>query len=175
MIILSMIKWVVLLPLHFLMIILCYILSPILPLFAIGKETLPSWLSWFQTPDAPLSGDEGFQHLYPSIKSTYLRRILWLQRNPAYGFAWSVLAAEVKPETLVFSVGKVLAKEGDWGAAYIWTEDNKYFQVRVFCPTVFGKCLKFRIGWKLKTLAVLGHGTDSKSKYVFTCNPFKSV
>ena len=77
----------VLLPIHLCMIALCYALSPILPAFAIGRDTLPRWLSWFQTPDAPLDGDSGFQRVATWVKWRYARRVMWIIRNPAYGFS----------------------------------------------------------------------------------------
>ena len=37
------------------------LLAPILPLFATHEAKLPKWLSWFDTYDNTLDGDEGWQ------------------------------------------------------------------------------------------------------------------
>ncbi|QAX96192.1 hypothetical protein [Vibrio phage vB_VmeM-Yong XC32] len=176
---LTVLRFFVLLPFHWLVTLLCYILAPVLPLTAIGKETLPKWLSWFQTPDAPLDGDLGFR-LEHEAKGThpYLQRVYWLWRNPAYGFSWGLLAYQSIKGMKIHTLGDIKAKDDPYKAGWSisWTEDKKAFQVRAFVPTIPGKCLKFRFGWKLRWLVndCNGIANGSKRKFVFTCNPFKS-
>lgn len=43
-----MIKYWLLMPINLAVLTLACILAPVLPLTAIGRETLPNWLSWFQ-------------------------------------------------------------------------------------------------------------------------------
>lgn len=167
---LRMMQYLILLPSHLLMGLLCWILSPVLPLFAINKETLPKWLSWFQTPDAPLDGDSGHVERcegYPR----YVQRVLWLIRNPAYGFAWTVLAYQ--PKTPEFnwkgSLGYTNGQEHGFGWYFI-TQPDGHFQFFVRKPSIFGKQFYFRFGWKIVGLATSGTWLERK-KFVFTLNP----
>lgn len=95
------------------------IVTPLLPLFAANREgpinnnsdigtepRLPTWLSWFDTPDNSLLGDLRWKTIQNS--STYWSMVKWLYRNSCYGFAWTVLGAPM-PDT-----------------------ENKYWQYRVY-------------------------------------------
>lgn len=87
---------------------LAFTLSPVLILFKqdrlgycnnntyTGVEPrLPSYLSWFMTPDNSLWGDDGWKNVHcPNYKS-YWGMVKWLYRNPAYGFATSLLSMPV--------------------------------------------------------------------------------
>ena len=166
--------WVVLLPIHLLLCLLCWLLSPILPLFAIGRDTLPKWLSWFQTPDAPLDGDSGFAVLYlPEKWPKYLRRVMWLWRNPAYGFAWSVLAFQpTSPDFKWYGTISIdQQRNGEGFGWYFITTPQGYFQFSFRKPMWYGKQLRFRLGWKIVGLACWGNWQE-KQKFVFTFNPF---
>ncbi|MDX1452257.1 MAG: hypothetical protein R3183_06845 [Oleiphilaceae bacterium] len=167
----------ILLPIHLCMIALCYLLSPVLPLFAIGRDTLPYWLSWFQTPDAPIDGDSGFQRVAPWVKWRYARRVMWLIRNPAYGFSWSVLAARPARGAEIKVIGNIASGDDPYipGWSFTWIPGTHYWQVRAFIKTVPGKCLKARLGWKMKHDALHYGETGGKPyKFTFTCNPFKA-
>jgi hypothetical protein len=169
MITMRMVQFFLLLPLHLFMGLLCWLLSPVLPLFAIGRDTLPDWLSWFQTPDAPLDGDSGFAKLYPPEKwPRYVRRVLWLIRNPAYGFAWSVLA--YTPKTLdYFWLGSLTpATRHGLGWFFIWQPDG-HFEYSVRAMSLPGRLFYFRFGWKIIGLAT--GGNTGAQKMVFTLNP----
>lgn len=86
------IRWITLAGLNIFVVSLAYLIAPLLPAFAIGRSTLPHWLSWFQTPDNPLDGDANFIDNvapFPGMQSgwrQYVNRVLWLWRNPSYGF-----------------------------------------------------------------------------------------
>lgn len=82
------VKWAALVPLSFLMEIVGKIGSPVLALFVDENGWLPSWLSWFQTPDNSCDGDAGHLERWPRGGTfwTWLRRTAWLFRNTAYGF-----------------------------------------------------------------------------------------
>lgn len=183
MIALRMIQYFTLLPLHLLMGLVCWFLSPILPLFAIGRDTLPSWLSWFQTPDAPLDGDSGFAKDFPPDQyPQYYRRVRWLARNPAYGFAWTVLA--YYPSTLAYHWRGSLtpATQKGIGWWFIWQDDGHFeFSVRARSIPAFrfwkwqfrARLFYFRFGWKIIGLAT--GGNKGRQKYVFTLNPVDPV
>lgn len=162
--------WVALAPAHIFMMSLCWVLSPILPLFAVGMPTLPRWLSWFQTPDAPLDGDSGFAILYPPTEySTFWRRSKWLRRNPAYGFAWSVLA--YAPSSLEYRwFGSLTPNNRHELGWFFMLQPDGHFQYSYRHKSLFGKIFYFRFGWKIIGLATGGH--TSKQKYVLTLTPF---
>ena len=80
-----------------------YILTPLLPSFAFlqygycnnyscfyKEPRLPNWLSWFQTPDNSLLGDDNWKQTHTG---TYWDQVKWLYRNSLYGFKWTVLGA----------------------------------------------------------------------------------
>ena len=81
---------------------LTLIITPILPIFAetrngyLNNNThygsgfrLPEWLSWFDTRDNALTGDDKF---YAKNPPSYFNMVKWLYRNSLYGFKWTVLA-----------------------------------------------------------------------------------
>lgn len=169
-VLLRMLQHIILLPLHLFMCLTCWILSPVLPLFAINKETLPKWLSWYQTPDASLDGDSGHVERcvgYPQ----YVQRVLWLIRNPAYGFAWSVLAYQPKTPEFKWkgSIGYTNGDESKFGWYFI-TQESGHFQYSVRYPSVFEKQFRLRFGWKMIGIATAGTWHERK-KFVFTLNP----
>ena len=80
------------------------ILAPVLPVLASNQEgwldnhakwgvgpRLPTWLSWFQTPDNSLDGDATFERLNGI---SYWSKVKWLWRNPCYAFAIRYLTPE---------------------------------------------------------------------------------
>lgn len=112
--------WLALLPVSLLVTLLAYLLAPVLPLFAISRDRemwLPKWLWWFQTPDNSLWGDEGHRHRHPIAiyanygvptlgYKAYWPQVIWLWRNPAYGFEWDgPLAAKVDSTMKLVLIG----------------------------------------------------------------------
>lgn len=168
------------LPINLAFTALAWVLSPILPLFASKEGWLPRWLWWFQTPDASLDGDSGWKdvgkHPYINKLPRYLRQMFWLIRNPAYGFSWTVLATSPLPDKPYHYFGDLYAKdrEGQFGWCFSWIEDTHYFHLKVYKKTIFGKCLKFRIGWNLANSLIDKSYPNKVIKYCFTCNPFKA-
>lgn len=82
--------------------LITWIVTPILPLFAEYRFggcnnnsyqaealRLPLWLSWFDTPDNSLRGDERWDR---EQDFGYLSMVGWLYRNSLYGFKWTVLS-----------------------------------------------------------------------------------
>lgn len=165
-----MITYLYTLPLMILAYVLTYILSPILPLFASKRQGwldnntlfgegyyLPSWLSWFQTPDNSIDGDQGWreEHMqwrfkFPEPVATYLGRVGWLWRNPAYG----VGLAELVPYERVLlvsgdlNVGIDPVKEG---SCLVETQDGRLFLHRKV-SVVKGFAFYRNYGWNIKGL-----------------------
>lgn len=159
--------------------LLARILTPILPLFAIGKDHLPSWLSWLDTPDSPIFGDAGFRAENPD---SYWTRVKWLWRNSAYGFSWSVLGATINQTPVVESgdvwVGdneatSIGRKTGLSGTLKISCGDYwEYYRVSQWGNT--GKCTRVRIGWKLSGYIQdpKNYPLGSKAQFVFSARPW---
>ena len=159
--------------------ILSYLLAPIIVLFANKDGWLPSWLSWFQTPDNSLDGDAGWnaEH-FLWVKVIYLRRVLWLWRNPVYGFGYSELGAIIPNGYVYESIGDELTSNLPLHAGQIIRkvfdgEEFKYFQfyfVRDY--NLFGhRCVRINLGWKL--WGELYEGKECQ--FVCSVNPWMTV
>ena len=168
------------LPIDLIVTLIAWILAPVLPLFASSDGWLPKYLWWFQTPDASLDGDSGWKdiskHPYVNKLPRYCRQVLWLIRNPSYAFNWTVLATRPLPDNPYHYLGNIRCdmEDGKWGWCFSWVEDTRYFHLKVYQKTCFGKCLKFRIGWNLANSLIDDSYPNKVIKYCFTCNPFKS-
>lgn len=162
--------WLYTLPLTLVAYVLTYPLSFVLPFFveerngkldnntAYGKGYyLPDWLSWFQTPDNSIDGDQGWreEHMqwrfkFPEPVATYLGRVGWLWRNPAYG----VGLAELVPYERVLLVSGDLdvgidpVKEG---SCLVETQDGRLFLHRKV-SVVKGFAFYRNYGWNIKGL-----------------------
>ena len=107
-----MIRYLAYLIAYLAMLCVAIVVTPFLPAFAtirvggINNDDhqgaglrLPLWLSWFDTKDNALTGDEAFERSHP--QSTYWDMVLWLYRNPLYGFKWDVLGYPIKQPALI--------------------------------------------------------------------------
>lgn len=163
-------NWNKLAAVNLLLIIVTYIFAPIIAIFAIKRDGhldnntkygqgyyLVNWLSWFQTPDNSIDGDEGWreEHMqwrfkFPEVIATYLGRVGWLWRNPAYGVGLADLT----------SYERVLLVEGDLdvgldplkeGTCLIETQDGRLF-LRRKVSVVKGFIFYRNYGWNIKGL-----------------------
>lgn len=143
------------------------LLAPVLPLFAekrLGpannsgaqaiEPRLPTWLAWFDTSmDNSLWGDEGWRVKHcPQHWDTYLGMVLWLWRNPAAGFCWSVLSHPLDRYDYfdVSHSGNGLDVDkgaGRYGWYFIQSRSGA-FSYR-WCKKVGTKVLSFEAGWLL--------------------------
>jgi len=178
-----MIKYWLLMPINLAILTLACILAPVLPLFAIGRETLPDWLYWFQTPDAPLDGDSGFndpsKHPYIVRLSQYIRRVLWLWRNPSYGFNWRYLCTHILPKEWSYSGDLDCSRSvlsDTRRSTYIMIHCDGYFHFRWYWkyPHI-DKCIQLNMGWNMHEMCRNGTQTGRVAKYRFTPHPFKSI
>lgn len=99
-----MVRWYLYLIAYLVMQVVAYLITPVLPMFrdvrlcklnnaaheGLGIKLVP-WLSWFDTPDNDLRGDERWFKNHPD--AGYWDMVAWLYRNSLYGFKWSVLSA----------------------------------------------------------------------------------
>lgn len=134
------------------------IISPILPFFCDKDGWLPSWLSWFQTPDNSCDGDRGHLARWPKngVFWTWLRRTAWLFRNSAYGFnlklGFKYKDGDVRIDNGNTDVGD---KSGISGVAhYRVYRDNKLVSFQeyiVYHYKIFGiwRCVRIGLGYKI--------------------------
>lgn len=154
------VRWIAYTPISLIFAVVGRLLAPILALFCDKEGWLPSWLSWFQTPDNSCDGDEGHRERWPldGIFWTYARRVAWLLRNVSYGFDIQVLGVEIK-ETDTINVsgnpnigdmsgisGKCfwLALRDEKPIAFQWMYVKHY---KLFWK--WPKCVRIGLGWKL--------------------------
>lgn len=160
-----------------------YLINPILPLFANEDARLPSWLCWFGQHDSTLDGAEmrfiAGTMQYRSddtaprnLLCRYWLRVLWLYRNNAYGFSYSVLGAygpfELLSESGTLPHDRYPANEGRHLQLVEGVDGTRYFQFRYVKDRGNGKCYEARIGWKFANLE------EPSAQLVMRWTPFRS-
>ena len=138
--------WLFVLPIVLIMEIVAVLLAPILPLFS-KNAWLPDWLSWFQTPDNNLMGDEGHQARWLK-HSPYMQMVAWLVRNRAYGFKWDTFGAPRSPYRLrgTADIGNRHSYKPGW--FFIINDDGFWYYKCVF-PITSSYCVQLGFGWQL--------------------------
>lgn len=160
-------KWLAQVPVMLLVSLATYILAPVLPLFAVERigsldnntrygrgAFLPGWLSWFQTPDNSLDGDEGWRTEHwqwrfrlPVWLAVYVGRIGWLWRNPGYGFGLIQITA-IDSTRFVCSgdpgVSDSPLREGRFSIS-----TPAYWQFRYVKRLTASRCLYLNLGWNI--------------------------
>lgn len=134
------------------------ILTPALPLFsevrwgAVNNSSrvgygirLKPWLSWFDTPDNPITGD--FNWLNENGVS-YWSQVRWLYRNSLYGFKWGALAAPVDQEALRWS-GDPRINRNNGRAGVYSARMGDYWEVKVVKRLVGNWGVMLSFGWLL--------------------------
>ena len=138
-----------------------FTINPFLPIFADSDGNLPTWLRWFQTYDATLDGTEPrfidatswlrTDGVAKNVICTYVLRVMWLYRNNAYGFAYSVLGCtptKTISEDGVNPSDRNPAIEGSYLRIFEDAEGAQYFQYKLVKDRGNGKCYEASIGWK---------------------------
>ena len=139
-----------------------YCINPFLPIFADSDGNLPSWLRWFQTYDSTLDGQEPrfiestswlrTDGVAKNFICTYVLRVMWLYRNNAYGFAYSILGGKAPFRTLseegTNTSDRAPAIEGSYFTVFEDAEGAQYFQYKFVKDRGNGKCFEASIGWK---------------------------
>ena len=152
--------YLLLVPLSLLLTLLAVLIAPVLPLLASNQEgwldnhsswglgpRLPTWLSWFQTPDNSLDGDATFQTMFPS--GQWWSQVHWLWRNPCYAFALRYLM----PEYITSVNGDKTIKDNDNAkAGWCLVRANGLFQFTLVAPIGFNRCVYVNLGWNVRGL-----------------------
>lgn len=120
---------------------------------------LPDWLSWFQTPDNSIDGDQGWreEHMqwrfkFPEPIATYLGRVGWLWRNPAYGVG---LAEMIPYERVVWISGDLKVNDSPFVAGHfqVETQDGRLFQYRLVKQIPLTNLyIYLNLGWNIRGL-----------------------
>lgn len=154
------IQYILLVPISLILTIISIPLSIVLPLFAVQKDgwldnhsmwgigpRLPSWLNWFMTPDNSLDGDYTFQQINGR---SYLAKVKWLLRNPAYSFGLRYIdgfsPAYWKGDRTIKDNDN--AKEGS-----LYVKADGLFQI-VIIKRIFSssRCIYVNLGWNIRAL-----------------------
>lgn len=173
--------------------LLAMLIAPILPLFAElrngpidnangeGVEPrLPRWLFWFDTStDNSLWGDHGWRTKHcPRYWSTYLGMVLWLWRNPAYGFNWhGPICARLDPGAKVtFSGDPHIQNRPNFKPGYCLTtvtnpDGSSYWHLYWVKRINAQYCFNVNLGWKLKTYAEDPTRLKTESRAMFSFSP----
>jgi hypothetical protein len=76
--------------------LLTWVLAPLLALLVLPDGNLPRLLYWFQTFDNPVTAGMAPPYSWPH--QAYVCSVLWLWRNPAYGFDMFLLGCPFTAE-----------------------------------------------------------------------------
>lgn len=188
-------KWIFNAILMLLLTTISYPLSLVLPIFAIKRVGyldnntrwgesyyLPNWLSWFQTPDNSLDGDEGWRtqhwqwrYKLPTIIAAYIGRVGWIQRNPAYGFGL-VPVFDLLNQPIIESGNSSIELDANHTVGSYYVQCGDHFQYRSISK-VFNFGIYLNLGWNIKgTVAEIKHNSIISGKYctfAFTIKFFK--
>ena len=150
----AVIKWCLLAIAGMAFTVLAMFLAPVLPLFVRPDGYLPTWFSWFQTPDNPAFGDRQFHETQMSwTRSKYLWTVFWLWRNPSYGFDADVLCTQVLDGFVYISSGDERVSNtplhNGWVFRKIVVGAATYWQFYYVHGWTSVKCLRINLGWKL--------------------------
>lgn len=180
------IKWLLLTVCAIAMDIANLFLAPLAVPLASDDGWLPGWLSWLQTPDNSLDGDNGWrtEHLLPLNRHgtpldpvrRYLKRVLWLYRNSMYGFAIDVLGARCDVGDRMLLKGDAITsnRPGHSGLVRRVLSRNhapiywQWYYVRQWGSS--SRCIRINLGWKLWGFG----GSPAILQHVCSINPFMS-
>ena len=151
--------YLLLIPVSLILTLVAIILAPVLPMLATAQEgwldnhakwgfgpRLPTWLSWFQTPDNSLDGDATFERLNGI---SYWAKVKWLWRNPCYAFAIRYLM----PEYITSVSGDKTIKDNDNAkAGWCLVHANGLFQFTSVTPIGYSRCIYINLGWNIRAL-----------------------
>jgi hypothetical protein len=182
------IRWLLFFPLSLTATITTVLLSPLLALcYTVkdGREYLIKPLYWFQTFDAPV--DEWWIGGYYksafdwSAKLTdadfhawawwrYVARVMWLVRNPGYGFGYFLLGFDYGVEVFRRSAGVWDSGSNNYEFTIVNSPNNSIlnryaFQYQAQWHWSASRFLRVRIGWKL--------GVGQRAVFADHFNPFR--
>lgn len=178
----AVLKWFLVAVLKLPLLLTVPIASIVVPLFYRAQANnldLYTWGGQYGTFDNPPQGDQGFisKHaIFPNIVTGwrgYTNRVLWMIRNPLYGFNKSMGITYNSTDTLTIHGDPNISdkyKLAGWMFATLRDEGRlKAFEWYSVTPWSDRRNLRIRIGWKIKTNKMLERGW---ARHVVTFNPF---
>lgn len=148
--------------------------APLLVLLADDAGNLPRCLSWLQTSDATLDGDQYWRDptAHPTINRLprYLRRLIWIWRNPGGGFDERVAGATIDRTMARLVRGNPWISNQPYAPGWCWARVGSAWMLYVVWPTLPGRCLRLYLGWKLMG-AVQHPDVPDRVPIVLTFNP----
>ena len=161
------------------MTIIAFFITPFLPAFAVwrdgpidnnnrtGKEfRLPLWLSWFDTPDNSLFGDNNWNMTHDG---GYLSQVAWLYRNSLYGFKWGFLSAPV--DQPITYVGDPSINRNNGKCGVFKAQMGKYWEYKIVKKIYGNRGIMFDFGWLLNAYVSDPHLVKTQPKALFQFSP----
>lgn len=150
------------------------VFSPVIVLFSNSNGELPCLLRWCGQEDNTLDGDDGWKdkssHPFVNSLPTYLRRVLWLCRNPAQVFDSYVSADLMEVENMTILGNNLVSDQPKFVPGYCFSIVSKYWMLYVCFPTFPGMCCRMYLGWKLMDY-IHGKRPDN-ARLTVSINPF---
>lgn len=156
--------WLLLLIPNFVIDFLAFPLAPLIVL--LDEKRATQWFVWFLTPDNPMTGDAGHEARWAG-RPVYLKKVAWLWRNRANGFATSVLGARTEGPVSVKGDIRVSNHPLFEGLVRRSTPEG-YWQFYYVKRSFKGRCLRVNLGWKLWGARP---SVASPRQYVCSINP----
>lgn len=173
------IKWLIFSPLATAIYILTYLLSPILAAVSVifNWPVLPWPFNLFHTNDADLDGGQ-YQLGWPVTTGWRLwwYRMLWIQRNPAYGFDTVLFGFPYKTVTKTTHIGIGAWDSGSDNFELVVIENErgqKMFSIRWQKYYLFNKMfIRIWIGWNHHWLTIKAN--SGSVRYANNVHPFRT-
>jgi hypothetical protein len=130
--------------------LVAYIFCWLIALFVDKDGNLPTFLRWFQTPDATCYDDMWVAE-HPTW-SKYKIATTWIARNPAFGFR---KFCSVGAKRCIVSKGNVNIADGEFGVAgwYFLVGDDSSWNLSFIINLGNGSCFRGSWGWYLLPLS----------------------
>lgn len=184
-----MFRYLILLFAYLMFFIVAMLMAPLLPLFSTLRDgpadnankravepRLPRWLFWFDTStDNSLWGDAGWRTKHcPEHWDSYWGMVLWLWRNPACGFSWSVIAHAVDLDETFSARSSGCGLDLDKGRqqeGWFLIQSNQGAFQRRWVKEWHGLQLSFEAGWLLDVYLKDRQAIHYQPKAIFMFQP----
>lgn len=181
--------------LNFIFGILCYILNPIVVLFADDNGYLPKALRWFQTHDQSLDNDpEWVERTWPILAyhegeprymhllKRYLQRVRWIYRNTGYTFAYEVMGFIADPTKLKYKGDNPFDDKLHTSSLFIWETGANWWNVHwcyrlnlaYFDNDIRNGYLRVYLGWKMCGMVENPNQPPTRCMMAMHFNPFRN-
>lgn len=152
--------YIIMVPVSLIITLIAVIFAPIMPIF---RANIYGWcnngsyegfgprlhglLTWFQTPDNSLDGDETF---YLANPPSYFSQVKWLWRNPAYAFGLRYLDYPTYPQ---WNGDRTIKDNDNAKEGWLFVRAGGLFQFtyvkRIFSSS---RCIYVNLGWNIRAL-----------------------